>query len=312
MIERIAVLLSTYNGENYIKEQLDSILSQKLTNIEMQVFIRDDGSKDKTNSLLHEYCIKNNNVHLIEGDNIGYVGSFLSLARVLKDSADKYEYYAFSDQDDFWDNDKLQIAIDMIKGNDKCKPILYTAVSRIVDEHLEFVRNSKYPKRKVDFYNTAIQTCTAGHTYVFNRELLNKMSSSLDYNKIYGHDSYFTNLAAIYGKIIIDPKPHASYRQHNNNQLGTSSNNFLLWAKSRLQRIKKGDSKKYAKQIYHIYSIHGKDLSIKEVSEMKQFFNMQKFLFTRIIYASKSRLYRQGKLENLAFKILYIWGGYNI
>lgn len=310
--EKIAVLLSAYNGEMYIKEQLDSILKQKLQNVDLQVYIRDDGSKDKTVFILRDYCRKNKNVHLIEGNNVGYVGSFLSLIKLMIENPEVYEYYAFSDQDDYWDEDKLQVAINSIKKTCSCKPVLYSAVSRIVNENLAFVRNSKFPKRKITFFNTAIQTCTAGHTYVFNRELLKKVSPKLDDNKIYGHDSYFTNIAAIYGDIIVDSQPHASYRQHTNNQLGTSCNNIFLWAKERLRRIKKGDSRKYAMQMYHIYNLHKIDLSELECYEMEQFFRGQKSIFTRLIYAFKTRLYRQDRVENIAFKILYIWGGYNI
>lgn len=310
---RIAVMMSTYNGGEYIKEQLESILNQKLKNSEIEIFIRDDGSTDNTVFLLQDYFNRDKRIHLIKGNNIGYVASFFALANFLKNNKDMFQYYAFSDQDDFWDKDKLQIAIDRIEEIKMNKPILYSSVSRIVDEKLQFIRISKYPRRKVCFYNTAIQTYAAGHTYVFNRALLEKMSPSLNPKMIYGHDSYFANIAAITGVILFDPVPHASYRQHNKNQLGTSSNNILQWSKSRFARVLKGDSKKYAKQIYHIYKIHGEELGKEERQEMKEFFEMQKSFYTRIVYSTiRTRLYRQGIIENIAFKILYILGGYKI
>lgn len=92
---KVAVLLSTYNGSKYIKEQIDSILSQEGVNID--IYIRDDESTDETVNIIYEY--KSNNIFLTEGKNIGVGNSFMEL---LYSVPEIYDYYAFADQDDIW------------------------------------------------------------------------------------------------------------------------------------------------------------------------------------------------------------------
>ena len=77
--KKVAILMSTYNGEKYIKEQLDSLLNQSYKNIE--IYIRDDGSKDKTINIVKEYENKYNNVIFNQGENVGYINSFFNLLK---------------------------------------------------------------------------------------------------------------------------------------------------------------------------------------------------------------------------------------
>ena len=88
--KKVAVVMSTYNGEQFIREQFDSILNQTYKNIE--IVVRDDGSKDGTVDIVKEYQSKHNNIKLIEGENLGFVNSFFELL----DLADA-EYYAYAD-----------------------------------------------------------------------------------------------------------------------------------------------------------------------------------------------------------------------
>ena len=98
-LSNVVVLLSSYNGEQYIKEQVESILGQK--NVRVKLLIRDDGSTDATPNLLSKYS-QLPNVDVVYGKNIGASNSFLWLIK----NAPECEYYSFSDQDDVWDNDK--------------------------------------------------------------------------------------------------------------------------------------------------------------------------------------------------------------
>ena len=77
-MSNIAVLMSTYNGQKYIREQIDCILSQK--DVDVQLFIRDDGSSDDTVSIVKEYTEKYPNVHFYQGENLGVGSSFMDLA----------------------------------------------------------------------------------------------------------------------------------------------------------------------------------------------------------------------------------------
>ena len=113
-MHNIAVAMSTYNGELYIKEQINSILEQK--NVKVELFVRDDGSKDKTLGILETYGEKWNNIHFIKGENLGVGNSFMEL---LYSIGCEYEYYAFADQDDVWLPDKLNQGIAKIEDGDK-------------------------------------------------------------------------------------------------------------------------------------------------------------------------------------------------
>lgn len=102
----VAVLMSTYNGEKYLIEQIDSILNQSYENIHL--FIRDDGSTDDTRSILNQF-MDNPKVTVIMGTkNLGYKNSFLSLLKTIVNTYDEYQYFSFSDQDDIWMKEKFQ------------------------------------------------------------------------------------------------------------------------------------------------------------------------------------------------------------
>lgn len=96
----VQVVMSTYNGEKYLKEQIDSILSQE--GVDVRLYIRDDGSSDRTTDILASYQ-EHKNVKIEKGNNLGFAKSFLTAL----DECDEADYYAFSDQDDVWEKDKL-------------------------------------------------------------------------------------------------------------------------------------------------------------------------------------------------------------
>ena len=266
----IAVLLSSYNGERYIEQQIRSILYQELGAGEVHLYIRDDGSTDGTLEILDDYKKRDSRITVIKGENIGYIASFMSLIEELKNSAREYDFYSLADQDDEWDKDKLFHAINMIKNVD-C-PCLYQSVSRVATEELEFIRDSEPCIREITFFNTAIQTFSPGHTYVFNRALLGKVDSDLDCKRLYGHDAYLTNLAVLCGKVVFDNTSHANYRQHGKNQLGTSVNNGVVgWFRVRFKRVVKGDGTRYAEQIEYLYKKLFGVMSEEERKEMEWF-----------------------------------------
>lgn len=308
----VAVLLSAYNGEKYIYQQIDSILSQELAGGTLHLYIRDDGSRDGTAGILDEYAEKDSRVTVIKGENLGFVGSFMSLLSDALNSEKKYDYYSLSDQDDVWDNDKIKIAIDKLKEFDNSKPLLYQCVSRVVTENLGFVRDSEPCVRTITFFNTVIQTFSPGHTYVFTRELLEKLGNDIDYSRIYAHDAYLNNLAALCGNIVFDNTSHAAYRQHGENQMGSSKKRGIIgWIKIRFNHVIKGESKLYAKQIEYISESLDCYLNEEQRKELDLFLSSRKNFFTRLIYIFKTKFYRQRVFEDILFRVLYLLGGYN-
>ena len=125
-MDSVAVLMSTYNGEKYLKKQIDTILTQK--NVDVHLIVRDDGSTDTTRAILREYANTNERMTFIDdGQRLGVGQSFMTLLIL----APECQYYSYSDQDDIWHEDKLICGIDMIRT--KHSPILYCCNQNCVE-----------------------------------------------------------------------------------------------------------------------------------------------------------------------------------
>ena len=160
-MKTVCVLLSTYNGEKYLREQIESLLSQ--IGVKIIIVARDDGSHDDTISILAEYEKKITYFHYLVGENVGPAQSFF----MLMQQAPKADYYAFCDQDDVWDKDKLIIAVDMLEKESPVTPNMYYSNLRIVDQNLTFYRFShEKPHIQKDRYCVLTENMATGCTYV--------------------------------------------------------------------------------------------------------------------------------------------------
>lgn len=213
----ITVLLSTYNGEKYLREQLDSVLCQEDVNITL--LIRDDGSTDKTIEIIKEYVSKYNNILFVQGDNCGAAMSFWQL---IIDSPQS-DYYAFCDQDDIWDRDKLKVAIDNLKRYDAHTPGMYYSTARLVaaDGKTEIKRKiSDYEKKVPTFAQLVMENTAAGCTMVWNAKL-NSIAKNIKVSNMRMHDHFLFLICKYYnGNICLDNTPHINYRQHGENVIG--------------------------------------------------------------------------------------------
>lgn len=214
---KVNVLLSTYNGEKYLREQLDSLLAQTLEDV--NITVRDDGSSDATHSILDEYE-REGKLTWYTGPNKRCAKSFWDL---LSNAADA-DYYAFCDQDDYWHPDKLQVAVDTLEkqGNSNI-PCLYFCDVRVVDENLNPISEGMVEKMPVDYPHSLIKNIAPGCTYVFNRaarELL-KLYDCQKYG-IDIHDWTVYKIVACFGKVFFDESSHMDYRQHGNNVIGAN------------------------------------------------------------------------------------------
>lgn len=217
-MDRIVVLMSTYNGEKYIRQQIDSILNQKGCTVEL--YVRDDGSTDTTLQILAEYKMKNQ-LEWYSGENLGAAKSFYDLLLRASECA----YYAFADQDDIWDDDKLYIAIEALKSYNR-QPAIYYANARITDEHGQEVGINTYKvEQNTNFKGFVCSGGALGCTMILNGKLRELAKNGGIPDRIIMHDDYLTSLAfSINGKVIYDHVPHMSYRQHTNNVIGIPMN----------------------------------------------------------------------------------------
>ena len=270
--KKVCVLLSTYNGEKFLREQLDSLLAQK--NVDVEVVVRDDGSTDNTRSILKEYTDKYSNVIVHEDINIGCERSFWLLLTKYRVEAD---YYAFCDQDDKWIDYKLACAV--AKLENVLSPRLYSCNQVITDDNLNqsgiMLPKSKYRnicKHMHDNYFLNRHACTLVWNLQLQKLIEKSTTTQLTFTPI--HDKWVTLVGRSCGEVILDFDSLQYYRLHNSNTSGL--------AKGLLARIKKGitrywinktDYDKYATAIIDLYGdlLHSNDRGLAHLFRVSKY-----------------------------------------
>lgn len=296
----VTVLMSTYNGEKYVREQIESILKQK--NIEVNILVRDDGSTDSTIDILKEYQLKYSNFKWYKGPNLGCGRSFFQL--IL--DAPISEYYAFADQDDVWDDNKLKIAVDILERNNTDKPSLYCSTARPVDEDLNYLPMKKTNNIKPTFGIALTQAISPGCSYVFNFSLLTEFKK-IGIGNIDIHDwAIFRVATAIDSFLYFDIYPHFSYRQHGNNVIGYQKSIIKHWT----GRFKRFLSKDYRKIRYSmakvIKEVYYEEMSCENKELVDIFTNYNSSISNRMKLVKSKDIRMLKKLDNIVFKILVI------
>ncbi len=232
----VAVLLSTYNGENFLKEQLDSILNQ--SGVLVELFIRDDGSKDSTLEMLTAYAEKYNNIHVLIEENVGVGNSFMNLLYYVGNG---YDYYSFADQDDIWEENKLFEAVSMLSQSDMS---LYASNQECVDKYGNSLGLRYGLDSIIHLDPVAIleKNMLAGCTMVFKRSLYeiitdkkSRPTQELLRNRL--HDVWVAMTASINGGILYDERSFIKYRQHENNVVGANNNGFVKKFKEKSEKV---------------------------------------------------------------------------
>lgn len=308
----VAVLLSSYNGEKFIEEQIVSILKQSYAG-NITIFIRDDGSTDNTLNIVNSLSSKHKNIVVLKGENIGLVKSYLLL---LSYSLKKnFDYYAFCDQDDVWLPNKLINAISFLENNDRLcqQPLMYCCTSKVVDENLKYSGKTTQAKiRNLVFYNTAIQNICPGHNQIINKKLAKIIIDNTLYDpRIYSQDYWISDIASVVGKILFDNTPHTLYRMHGENELGYGQNKLLRMF-DHLKRVLNQESRKMSQQLNYFTELFSQYLSEEQIIEVNKFFRSQHSFKKRFEYIRNTKFYRQNRIETTLFKILYLFGFYNI
>jgi glycosyltransferase involved in cell wall biosynthesis len=220
---KISILLSIYNGELFLNEQLDSIINQSFTNWEL--YVRDDGSKDNSKQIIDNYIIQYpEKIHWIN-DNEGNLKSASSFMHML--SVIKSEYYMFCDQDDVWLPFKIEKTFSKIRDIEAINPnkgvLIFTDLT-IVNSNLEIINPSMWdyskinPENAKDFYKTTCLSSVTGCTIMFNNYLKDKV---LPYPKVARmHDWWITLNALHFGVVDYLEESTIYYRQHGSNVLG--------------------------------------------------------------------------------------------
>ena len=282
---KVAVLLSSYNGEKYIEEQINSILEQTYLNID--IYVRDDGSTDKTLDILRKYE-KDNKIKLVVGQNLGFVNSFFELMKLPKDA----EYFAFSDQDDIWEKDKIERAVNILKKQKDNIPIMYYSNYDLYDEKMKFKKHS-LKRDNHSFCNSLVECVNVGMVTMLNKEAKKIILNNLP-NNCLGHDWWCYMVCQTFGDVIYDDYISCKHRSHENNvsEVGKSfirlqifriksllRNNYFKTIKCQIEDFKKYFYKELSdenKKIIDMFYIKGFKLNkqLKKLFYKKRFRNV--------------------------------------
>lgn len=218
--------MAVYNAEKYLLEQLESIIQQSEKS--WKLYIRDDGSTDGTIQIVKEFIQKDNRIELVN-DDLKHLGPMKSFMRLLKlvDS----ELYMFSDQDDYWLSNKIELSLEVyntVENRDNIPVLVHTNVS-VVDSDLNIIRESRWDDinlnpDKLKKYHYLAQCCyTQGSTMLFNKAAKKISFPVIDYAIM--HDWWIaTRCIKQNGVIKTIHTPTMLYRQHSTNVLGMEYN----------------------------------------------------------------------------------------
>jgi len=299
MREKVLVLMSTYNGEQYIEQLLTSLLNQKM---KCDLIVRDDGSTDNTVQIIKKYQ-KKMTIYILEGDNKGSRLSFYELIKYVYINRLEYEYYAFCDQDDVWNQNKIFEA-----GKKICKyddyPTLYVGSWTYVDENLEFI-SEHVTDGSYSFNEILVKNHIIGCTMFFNNNLFKILCEGLkniDLNVLPFHDHWtYIVCLAVGGKVISDNNSYLLYRQHANNVVGKRSivkrikNLSIFYYKKR---------SKYIEQLQYCYEPYVSKKNKKYIQYLLSYQN--KNLFKVIHVALFNNLKTQTVLEKIVIDLSFL------
>ncbi|URW70820.1 glycosyltransferase family 2 protein [Lactobacillus kefiranofaciens subsp. kefirgranum] len=284
-MKQITVLMSTYNGEKYLKEQIESILNQK--KVKLRLVVRDDGSSDGTVNILKEYQ-KTGKLIFYEGKNVGPAKSFFDLLNSKYVKSNNLDmYYSFSDQDDIWKSDKLYRAVTKLSSL-KQVPALYCADFQRIDENNNKLKNNFHYTTSTFNYSIVCSYCT-GCTMVFNSLLFDDLLNKIPTNMVMHDDWIHKVCLAIGGKVYFDSKYRAVfYRQHSGNVVGSQAG-FFSKLKHLYQRLfdKKDCMLNEFREILRLYYSYISSDNIKTINELINYKN--KSLGERVKFANSKK-----------------------
>lgn len=219
-MEKVDILLATYNGEKYLSEQIESILNQTYSNF--RLLISDDCSTDNTKQIIKEYEKKDNRITVFfQKENMGVVGNFEFLMQKVES-----KYFMFSDQDDIWKKEKVEKSVKKIE--ETSSELVYSDLE-VVDSDLNVTYNSYWKLKgiynKVKKYNNFdslyLNNFVTGCTIITKKDLIDKFLPLPKNSKYVLHDYWISLIASQVGNIDYIEEPLIKYRQHKNNKVGS-------------------------------------------------------------------------------------------
>jgi len=303
---RVAVLLSTWNGEAFLAEQLDSVAAQE--GVDVSVFARDDGSADATLTLLRRYSSRWPALaDPARGENLGPAASFL---RLLADVPAGFDAYAFCDQDDVWAPDKLVRAVASLSEQPAERPSLYCSRVLLVDEAMRPLGKSPLDGDG-RFEHLLFENIAFGNTVVMNAAARNLIGSRAPGRAVIMHDWWCALVISAFGAILYDEQPGVRYRQHRSNSIGAASGQ--VGEIVRLLRMFMRDPSRFWRvhaQACELLRLFGDDLTPSQQRLTKAMVDSRGSFRSRLAFALGGRMVRRTVLGAIAGRVLVIAGWY--
>lgn len=293
--DRVAILLSTYNGERFLGEQLESLIRQ--THKNWIIYASDDGSTDATRTILRRYQKKlgRDRLIILQGPQQGFAKNFMSLVNNRSIEAD---YFAFCDQDDIWFDSKLEVSLAHLKGSDQGTPALFCSRTRLIDVGGQVIGFSPLFDRRPTFRNALVQSLAGANTMLLNRAARDLMMQTGGDAHVVSHDWLaYLLVTGCGGAVIYDAIPTIDYRQHDDNLVGANSS--LTDRLDRLRRMYQGTFRDWTE--YNLMVVRGfkEQLTHESRAVFEQFERArQEWLPRRLYLLNKAGVYRQTALGN--------------
>ena len=303
----ITIIMAVYNGQEYIREQLESLKDQTYT--EWRLVIRDDRSSDKTAEIVKKFSDE------VEQEVIFKVnekpsGSAKNNFALLINDAKESDYVMFCDQDDIWKKDKIEITFNKMKqaeeryGRDF--PLLVHGDVEVIDENGNINADSKLPQ-------ILIQNHVTGCTMMCNKKLIAGISEYASSEYIIMHDYLAALYASVFGKIEVIKKPLLSYRQHSGNSVGAKNNNNPVYLLKRLANGRKSYKEAMEtsrNQVKFFVEIYRKELAAEKYCEEYELMSGYASLGSRaklyrIMFYKKNHIWKNGTIRKI---MQVIWG----
>ena len=297
----VAVLLCTYDGEEYLAGQLNSIALQ--THRRWKVWVSDDGSRDRTGAILQQYEKQwgSGLFSVLKGPGSGYVANFMSLlcnSRIVADT------YAYADQDDHWETDKLARAVAWLETIPGDTPALYMSRTRLIDrDDNDLGLAPLFTAKPPSFANAIVQNIGGGNTMVMNNAARTLVMANSKDVAIVSHDWWtYLMVSGAGGRVFYDPYPGVRYRQHGGNLIG--SNDRLparLW---RARQVLGGRFKRWG-EINAQGLARVREQLTRENRRIFDDFSTARtgFLPLRLLALKRSGVHRQGFIDNIGLYV---------
>lgn len=295
----VAILMCTYNGAQYLTEQIESLANQTHTN--WTLYVSDDGSTDGTLEMLDGYRerLGHDRIVLLQGPQQGFSKNFMSLIRNPSIAAD---FYSFCDQDDVWYADKLERGVGRIRGIAN-KPALYCSRTHLVDAQGVSIGYSPLFSKPPSFANALVQSLAGANTMLMNEQARQLLALTPADAHVVSHDwlSYLL-VSGCDGFIFYDPQATLDYRQHGANLIGSN-----VGLRDRVRRIRKMFGGTFRTWNHHnLYALSGArgQLASRNRLRLEQFERARESgLFQRFELINQANLYRQTLLGNIGLAV---------